>query len=89
MSISVTFRPTANIEQYNEVMKQLEAAGMGKPAGRQLHVCSGAAERITIFEMWDSQAAFDAFGEYLMPILDAVEIDPGIPAIAPVNNVIP
>jgi len=38
--------------------------------------------------VWESQEAFDAFGETLMPILDSVEVDPGIPAIAPVHNII-
>jgi hypothetical protein len=89
MAISITFRPTAmNLDQYNEVLKQLEAAGMSKPPGRIYHACSGTGDRLTVFDVWESQEAFDAFGETLMPILDSVEVDPGIPAIAPVHNII-
>ena len=89
MAISITFRPSSlTVDQYNEVIKQLEAAGMGKPAGRQLHVSSGSGDRVTVFEVWDSQDSFDEFSQYLMPILDNYEIDPGIPGIAAVNNII-
>jgi hypothetical protein len=38
--------------------------------------------------VWDSQEAFDAFGETLMPILGAAGIDPGEPVIAQVHNII-
>jgi hypothetical protein len=38
--------------------------------------------------VWDSQEAFDAFGETLMPILGAAGIDPGAPMISPVHNII-
>jgi hypothetical protein len=38
--------------------------------------------------VWDSQAAFDAFGATLMPILGGAGIDPGEPVIAPVHNII-
>ena len=89
MAISITFRPTSmNLEQYNEIIKQLDAAGAGSPAGRQLHICAGTGEKLTVVDIWESQEAFEAFSEYLMPILDSVEIDPGIPAIAPVHNII-
>jgi hypothetical protein len=89
MAISITFRPTAfTLDMYNETIKQLDAAGMGKPAGRLLHVCSGSGERVSVFDVWESQEAFEEFSQYLMPILDMMEVDPGIPAIAPVNNIL-
>jgi hypothetical protein len=89
MAISITFRPTSmDLEQYNEIIKQLEGAGMGKPAGRLYHACSGSGDRLTLFDVWESQDAFEAFSQYLMPILDSVEVDPGIPAIATINNII-
>jgi hypothetical protein len=89
MAISITFRPTSmNLDQYNEILKQLDGAGMGKPAGRLLHVCSGSGDRLTMFDVWESQDAFEALSQYLMPILDSLEIDPGIPAIAQVNNIV-
>ena len=40
-----------------------------------------------MFEIWESQDSFEEFGQTLMSILDRMEIDPGIPAIAALNNV--
>jgi len=76
------------LDQYNETLKQLEASGAGSPAGRLLHVCSGSGDKLTVFDVWESQEAFEGFSEYLMPILDVLEIDPGIPAISTVNNIL-
>ena len=40
-----------------------------------------------VFEVWDSQADFAAFGRTLMPILAKNNIDPGQPQIMPIHNV--
>ena len=41
-----------------------------------------------VFEVWDSQADFDAFGVTLMPILARNGINPGQPDIMPIHNFI-
>ena len=43
---------------------------------------------INVFDVWESQATFDAFGATLMPILTALGVDPGTPMIATVHNII-
>jgi hypothetical protein len=89
MAISVFFRPTSmTLEQYNEALSQLEGAGQKSPPGRLFHACSGSGDKITVFDIWDSQESFEEFGQTLMPILDQMEIDPGIPAISALNNVL-
>jgi hypothetical protein len=40
-----------------------------------------------VFEVWDKQESFDAFGAALMPILGEVGIDPGQPAVMPVHRI--
>jgi hypothetical protein len=45
-----------------------------------------SALRVT--DLFDTQHNFDAFGRVLMPILQAVGIDPGKPEIVEVHNVI-
>lgn len=74
--------------QYDEAIKQLEAAGAGAPAGRTYHVALETDGQINVFDVWDSQASFDAFGATLMPILDALGVDPGTPMVAQVHNTI-
>jgi hypothetical protein len=89
MAISVFFRPSSmTLEQYNEIMNQLEGAGQKSPRGRLFHASSGTGDKITVYDIWDSQDSFEEFSQTLMPILDRMEIDPGIPAISALNNVI-
>ena len=64
-------------------------AGAGKPKGRLYHVCFGAGDGLQVFDIWESQQAFDKFGETLMPILQEVGLDPGEPMVEPVHSVIP
>ena len=44
--------------------------------------------KINVFDVWESQEAFDAFGATLMPILTELGVDPGAPVVMPVRNVI-
>ena len=74
--------------KYDEAIGRLEAAGAAAPQGRSYHVALEVDGKINVFDVWESQAAFDAFGATLMPILTELGIDPGPPAVMPVRNVI-
>ena len=90
MAIGIYFNPASmNAAQYDEVIKRLENAGAGKPAGRLYHACFGSGDKLQVFDIWESQAAFDTFGQTLMPILQQVALDPGEPMVEPVHNLIP
>jgi len=41
-----------------------------------------------VFDVWSSQAEFDAFGTMLMPILAASGVTPPKPQTMPIHNVI-
>jgi hypothetical protein len=58
------------------------------PPGRVYHACFGTAESVFVFDVWSSQAAFNKFGETLMPIMTALGLSPGQPMVADVRNVI-
>ena len=75
-------------DQYDEAIKQLSAAGAGAPAGRLEHVALESDGDIQVFDIWESQEAFDAFGTTLLPILSSLGVDPGEPMVAPVHNII-
>ena len=89
MALGFYFRsasfPTA---QYDDAIKRLEAAGAGAPAGRTYHVALESDGMIQVFDVWDSQASFEAFGATLIPILTELGVDPGEPMVAPVHNII-
>ena len=41
-----------------------------------------------MFDIWESQADFEAFGASLMPVMSGLGVDPGEPMIATVRNTI-
>jgi hypothetical protein len=75
-------------DQYDEAIRQLDAAGAGAPAGRSHHVALESDGNIQVFDVWESEAAFDAFGATLLPILSSLGVDPGVPMVTPVHNII-
>jgi hypothetical protein len=75
-------------ERYDESLKRLEEAGAGAPAGRLYHVAMESGGTIQVFDVWDSEESFQAFGATLVPILAEMGVDPGQPQASPVRNVI-
>ena len=89
MSLGFYFNPgTFTTAQYDEVMRKLEAAGAGAPAGRLHHVAMESGGQIQVFDVWDSQESFEAFGETLMPLMAELGSDPGEPMVARVHNIV-
>ena len=89
MALAFYFNPTGfTRDKYDEALKQLEAAGAGAPEGRTLHVAFETNGDIQVFDIWESQAAFEAFGATMLPVMAAVGADPGEPMVATVHNVI-
>lgn len=75
-------------EKYAQTIKKLEAAGAGSPKGRTYHVALESNGEIQVFDIWESQAEFEAFGPILMPILAELEVELKEPMVANVHNVI-
>ncbi|MGO8864208.1 MAG: hypothetical protein ACLQRH_26060 [Acidimicrobiales bacterium] len=75
-------------EKYESAIKQLEAAGAGAPKGRTLHVALESEGSINVFDIWESQEEFEAFGPTLMPILTELGVELQAPMVAQVHNVI-
>lgn len=89
MAIGVYFAPPAmSAEKYDECIKLLRKAGAGHPSGRSYHATFGSKDKLMVFDVWTSQAAFDKFGKTLMPILQQLGIDVGQPQVMPVHKVI-
>ena len=88
MAYAIQFTPKMTTEQYDECMKRLNAAGAGAPAGRLYHACYGAGDRLRVFDVWESKESFDNFGPTLMPILQEIGIDAGVPEIVEAHNVV-
>ncbi len=75
-------------QQYDEVIKRLNAAGAGSPKGRLFHVAFGALDALRVSDIWDTRENFERFGQVLMPILQEVGVDPGTPELIETHNII-
>ena len=65
MAVGLYFSSVMSAAQYDETIKKLEQAGAGAPKGRTYHAAFLEGDKISVFDVWDSQAEFDAFGETL------------------------
>jgi hypothetical protein len=89
MALGFYFKPGSfTPARYDEAIKALAAAGVGAPAGRLYHAALETEGLIAVFDIWDSQESFDAFGKILVPILTGLGVDPGQPQVMPVHNII-
>jgi hypothetical protein len=89
MAIGIYFAPSSmTTGQYGEIVQRLKKAGAGHPKGRRYHACFGEPDKLQVFDVWDSQASFDKFGETLMPILTEMGVATAQPVVMPVHNVI-
>ena len=89
MAIGIYITNTGfTVDVYGEAVSQLEAAGAGAPEGRSYHVALETNGEIQVFDIWESQEAFEAFGATLVPIMTGLGADPGEPMVARVHNVI-
>ena len=89
MALGMYFTPTSfTPARYDDTISRLEAAGVGAPAGRLYHVAIETDGQIQVFDVWDSQESFQAFGATLVPILAELGVDPGEPQVSPVHNII-
>jgi hypothetical protein len=89
MALGFYFTPSSfSPSTYNDVLTRLEAAGAGAPPGRLYHVALETDGQIQVFDVWDSQESFEAFGATLLPIMAELGADPGEPQVSPVHNII-
>ena len=80
--------PGMTAKQYDQTVKDLEAAGASAPKGRLYHVASSKAGGWFVVDVWESEELLNAFAQTLMPILQKAGVTPTPPQIHPVHNII-
>jgi hypothetical protein len=89
MALGMYFTPSSfTPARYDDAIKRLKEAGAGSPPGRLYHVAMEADGLIQVFDVWESEASFQAFGKTLLPIMKDLGADPGQPQASPVHNMI-
>jgi hypothetical protein len=89
MTLAIYFHPKSlTAKQYDHANTELAALAADRPAGRSHHSCFGPDDGLMVYEVWDSQQAFEEYGKVLIPVLTKIGIDPGAPDVMAVHNVI-
>jgi heme-degrading monooxygenase HmoA len=79
--------PNLTLEQFDQVDRRVqEAIGGGGPKGNIHHSVFGTDGQLMIYDIWESEADFEAFGKVLMPIVAEMGLDAGEPAVMPVHR---
>lgn len=84
--IAVYYSPESMTQaQYEEVGRKLEAASGPASKNLKVHSCFGQEGALAVFEIWESQEAYDAETSKLFPILEEAGVKLSRPAdIVPV-----
>jgi hypothetical protein len=76
--------PGMTQKQYDQCWEEMRKTGYGNPAGLIHHVGFQKGNNIEAVDTWESEEAFNKFGEILMPIFIKVGVVPVQPIITPV-----
>jgi hypothetical protein len=76
------------VQKYEQTIKDLEAAGAGKPSGRLYHVATEQPVGMLVTDIWESEEKLNKFAETLIPILKKNGVNPAQPTLLHVHNII-
>ncbi|MGO9457253.1 MAG: hypothetical protein ACLP62_09420 [Acidimicrobiales bacterium] len=63
------------VEQYKTIDERLRSAVGGAIEGLMLHSCFHSGDGLAIFDVWESEQAFEALGSKLMPIVQELGVE--------------
>jgi hypothetical protein len=75
-----------NADTYAAINKRLGT--MDNPTGRSFHAAFHVGDQIHVFDVWDSQEAFEAFGTVLMPLIAEYGVELGQPRIGEIERIV-
>ena len=85
--VQFTF-PNTDVKVYEGIVKDLEAAGLGNIPERLYHVAAKYGDGWHVTDVWESEEAFNKFGETMIPLLIKNGGTPIEPSIRPVHNIV-
>lgn len=80
--------PQGSKQQYDNVWKDMKAAGHASPKGLIYHVgAQGTEGGFMVVDVWESEEAFATFSNVLRPILEANDVVAAPPHVLPIYNI--
>jgi len=80
--------PDTDLKVYEGIVKDLEAAGLGNIPERLYHVAAKHGDGWHVTDVWESEEAFNKFGETMIPLQIKNGGTPTKPSILPVHNIV-
>ncbi len=80
--------PDTDVKVYEGIVKDLEKAGLGNIPERLYHVAARQGSGWHVTDVWESEEAFNKFGETMIPLQIKNGGTPAKPVILPVHNII-
>ena len=77
--------PGMTIKQYDQCWEEMRATGYANPAGLLHHVSGQQGNTMVAIDVWESEEAFNKFGETLMPVFQKLGFPQVQPMITPVH----
>jgi hypothetical protein len=81
MAIGIYF-PVQKLDASTYASVNARLADLDRPAGRLYHAAFHVGDTLHVFDVWEDEASFEAFGEHLMPRL----IEHGVQLAEPVSG---
>jgi quinol monooxygenase YgiN len=87
MPVAVCITPAhMSKDDYERVIGELEASGLGEPDGRLYHAAYGGDDQVQMFEVWRSQEDFDAHRDRMFAVLQGAGVDAGGVDVHPLHS---
>ena len=74
------------LAHYDEIIKHMEANGLGHPPGRLAHVAARKGNGYIVTDVWESQETLERFQQAFLPLLQQLGIPLPPPQFYPVHN---
>jgi hypothetical protein len=89
MAVGVYFRSgSMTADQYDEVMKLLEAAGCAQTPGRVVHCCYGPSDDLATFDIWESAEVFEEYAKKIVPVFQKFGLEKVPLEILPIHHLV-
>jgi hypothetical protein len=87
VAIAVYFHPEGmTMAQFDDIHRRLQESGNADPNGRLHHSCFGEDGHLMVYDIWESEEAFGAFGRVLMPIVEQIGLKVGQPDVMQIQR---
>jgi hypothetical protein len=87
--VMVSDAATDEIEQYDQIIKDLEEAGHGHPQGRLSHMAARKDNgSYFVVDVWESAEDLERFGQVLLPLIVRAGGTPPTLQVSPLHNAI-